>query len=86
MWQMYKPESTPLAITPTNRHQSRRSCSISSLESYSTSKYPQLEWGWKRLEWGWNALKWGWNGLERVWNEAVECTVRVEPHGEAACV
>ena len=80
MWQWY--ESTPVADIAVNRHQS----STSSLESYSTSKYPQLEWGWKRLEWGWNALKWGWNGLERVWNEAVECTVRVEPHGEAACV
>ena len=52
MWQWY--ESTPAADIAVNRHQS----SISSLESYSTSKYPQLEWGWKRLEWGWNALKW----------------------------
>jgi hypothetical protein len=41
MWQWY--ESTPLAVTAVNRHQS----SISSLESLSTSKYPQLSWGGK---------------------------------------
>ena len=36
IWQAY--ESTPLAVIAVNRHQS----SISSLESLSTSKYPQL--------------------------------------------
>ena len=36
IWQAY--ESTPLAVTAVNRHQS----STSSLESLSTSKYPQL--------------------------------------------
>ncbi len=36
MWQWYK--STPVADIAVNRHQS----SISSLESYRTSKYPQL--------------------------------------------
>ncbi len=35
-WQVY--ESTPLAVTAVNRHQS----SISSLESISASKHPQL--------------------------------------------
>jgi hypothetical protein len=37
MWQWYK--STPVADIAVNRHQS----SISSLESYRTSKYPQLK-------------------------------------------
>jgi hypothetical protein len=40
IWQVH--ESTPLAIIPINRHQSTTSSSISSLESYSTSKLPQL--------------------------------------------